>query len=500
MQKHTRIVIGFLLALITIFGGASPALAQTTEPLKKVSWHGKDWFLHGVNMPWVQWGCDFGSGCSWGDNGVESTTVQAKIRPEFQKLKDNKLHVVRWWMFPGTPTVSNGNRMILTDSSGKPTGIDPGVYRDIDAALQLAQEYDLYYNFTLFSSPSSLPASWRDNETHRQALADVLGQMFARYKDNPRIMAWETFNEPEWEIFWDNQTDMRNKTVDLVKRIIAVQRNTTPALVNIGPAWVQLDVWTNANVDVDFYSPHYYDNMTNQWGRRDNAFSVTASQLRQEYGIDKPILLGEIYVGSDVNPAERYQKARDLGYAGAWGWSLFYNSTSDKMQIDMAGAKSFADKHTDIGPTSSGTTSPTATPAPTTTRTPTPVQKSTVAVYAKGFAANNTYPTMQVYINNTLVKTFTNVQDALTTPLTFEFNRKIVSSDVLKVAFTNDYYTSRTNDRNLLIDKIQVDTKTYQTEASTVYGTGVATSAGCKSGYLKQQQLNCNGYFQYNLQ
>lgn len=249
-------------------------------------------------MPWVQWGCDFGSGCSWGDNGVESTTVQAKIRPEFQKLKDNKLHVVRWWMFPGTPTVSTGNRMILTDSSGKPTGIDPGVYRDIDAALQLAQEYDLYYNFTLFSSPSSLPASWRDNETHRQALADVLGQMFARYKDNPRIMAWETFNEPEWEIFWDNQTDMRNKTVDLVKRIIAVQRNTTPALVNIGPAWVQLDVWTNANVDVDFYSPHYYDNMTNQGGRRDNAFSVTASQLRQEYGIDKPILIGEIYVGA----------------------------------------------------------------------------------------------------------------------------------------------------------------------------------------------------------
>lgn len=357
------------LSLI-IFSFASGPVEAATE--KRVSWQGQEWFLHGVNMPWVQWGCDFGSGCSWGDNGVESAAVQAKIRPEFQKLKDNNLHVVRWWMFPGTIN-ANGNKTFITDSSGKPTDIDPSVYRDIDAALVLARDYDLYYNFTLFSSPSSLPASWRDNPEHRQALADVLGKMFGRYKNEPRIMAWETFNEPEWEIFWDNQKDMREKTVDLVKRIIAVQRQTTPALVNIGPAWVQFDVWTNAGVDVDFYSPHYYDNMTNQWGRRDNAFSITADQLRAEYGIDEPIVLGEIYVGSDVSPAERYQKARDLGYTGAWGWSLFYNSTDDKMKIDMAGAKAFADKHGDIGPRSSGTnptSAPTAKPAtPTPTKT-----------------------------------------------------------------------------------------------------------------------------------
>lgn len=172
-------------------------------------------------------------------------------------------------------------------------------------------------------------------------------------------------------------------------------------------------------------------------------------------------------------------------FSNSWSPLYHWNNTAGTIQVETV---------------TTPTSTPTRAPSPTATRTPTPVQKSTVAVYAKGFPANNTYPTMQVYINNTLVKTFTNVQDKLTTPLTFEFSRKIVSSDVIKVAFTNDYYTSRTNDRNLLIDKIQIDTKIYQTEASTVYGTGVATSAGCKSGYLKQQQLNCNGYFQYNLQ
>ncbi len=679
MNKHMRSVFVFVLALITIYTAATPATAQTTSSLKKVPWQGKEWFMHGVNMPWIQWGCDFGSGCNWGRNNIRYPEAQAKIRPEFQKLKDSKIHVVRWWLFPGNPSTNDqANRMIVTDSSGKPTGIDPGVYQDIDAALALAEEYDIYYNFTLFSAPSSLPASWRDNETHRQALADVLGTMFARYKDNPRLMAWETFNEPEWEIFWDNQADMRTKTVDLVKRIIAKQRATTPALVNIGPAWVQLDVWANAKVDVDFYSPHYYDNMDNQWGRRDNAFTVTADQLRSEYGITEPILLGEMFVGAscpstdlctDPMPAlERYEEARKRGYAGVWGWSLFYNSTGDKYQVDLAAAKTFAGRYSDIGPSSTGGSVPSAIPTrsptstvPTATRTPSPsptrlpsgevtltpsrtptpnpsvspitqnfsssataqsikpgtqatiianvtsknasnvlvdvevynpagtkvhqaffsnqaftagqtrqftvnwatganlvpgtyslrmgvfsndwgtlhhwnasagtlvvtsaapsptltptraptatpsrvptsaptTAQSSVWIYARGSNGGGIYPTLQVSVNGTVVKTFYNVVDNYTNPLKFQFTRKITAADVVKVHFINDYYKSNTDDRNTRIDKIVVDGVTYQSEAATTYGVGVASATGCSQGYLQQELLKCNGYLQYKIQ
>lgn len=672
MHKKWKLLTSLIFSLTILFS-MTPAVSAQTSSLKKVPWQGKDWFLHGVNMPWIQWGCDFGSGCTWGDNGVESSAVQAKIRPEFQKLKDNNLHVVRWWLFPGLPSTNDqGNKMILTDASGKPTGIDAGVYRDIDAAVTLAKEYDLYYNFTLFSGPSALPASWRDNPDHRQALADVLGQLFARYKNEPRIFAWETFNEPEWEIFWDNQADLRTKTVDVTKRIIAAQRANTPALVNIGPAWVQLDVWKNANVDVDFYSPHYYDNMQNQYGRRDNAFSVTADQLRQEYGIDKPILLGEAYVGTDINPVERYEEARRRGYAGVWGWSLFYNSTSDRMQIDMAAAKTFASRYSDIGPSGSTTVpsiapSPTVTKAPTATptRTPTAVPSTTVptatkapaptvstapsptvsvvpqptiteqfrtsatapttsagktmpitvkvtsrdaanvlidvevynaagskvfqayfpnqqftaqqtkqfvpqwaipagqatgsytvktgifsndwatlyswnntagtvtvgtttvptatptkvpptptklpptatplagskiAVYAYGYPANGVYPTLRVVLNGTTVKEFTNVRDARTSPLNFTFSRKLTTTDVVRIQFTNDLNAGSGGDRNVLVDRIVVDGKTFQSEASTTYASGVYVTNACKAGYLLAEKLSCNGYFQYKLQ
>lgn len=366
MHMKTKKVPAFILtALISLAAlvHTPTAMAASTD---RVTWQGKEWYVHGVNMPWVSWGCDFGSDCSW-SAGVKSSSVQNQIRPKFQQLKDANTHIVRWWLFPGEPRKNENNVMIMTDANNNPTGIHQGVYDDIDAALVLAEEYDLYYNFTIFSGPAAIPQDWINDASKRQKLATVLGTLFAKYKDHPRIISWESFNEPEWDL-WNNKANTEN-TKDLVRKILVAQRSNTNALTSIGPATIQMDMWTG--FDFDFISPHWYDPMASYWDAR----QTTAAQLQQQYNLDIPIVLGEIYAGSDINPLQRYEDLRTKGYAGSWGWSLFAENTQDKMQIDMTALSTFGKKYADNGPKRGGTVgvTPTNVPstAPTATRVPT---------------------------------------------------------------------------------------------------------------------------------
>ena len=68
----------------------------------------------------------------------------------------------------------------------------------------MTKQHDLYYVFVLFSAPQHIPSSWMENGSQRAKLGQVLGPLFARYKDNPRVMTWEVFNEPEFDV-WEKR-------------------------------------------------------------------------------------------------------------------------------------------------------------------------------------------------------------------------------------------------------------------------------------------------------
>ena len=113
-----------LLSALALVGIAGTTPAHALSSGTRITWQGRDWFLQGANVK---------------------------------------------------------------DGAGRPTGINGAVYADFDAALQLADKYDLYYDFVLFSAPTAIPHAWLTDTPSRAQLGQVLGGLFAHYKDNPRV-------------------------------------------------------------------------------------------------------------------------------------------------------------------------------------------------------------------------------------------------------------------------------------------------------------------------
>lgn len=323
------------LAVVAGIGRARPEAAAPVQEGSKITWQGGRWNVTGVNMPWYNWGCDFGCNAS---GGVVQTRTTLGSR--FATLQSNGLHTVRWWVFPGA-----NPWQITVDGSGRPTGINAAVYADFDAALQLAEQYDLYYNFVLFSGATHPPRSWIDNPDHRAALAQVLGTLFSRYRTNPRVMSWEIFNEPEFQI-WNNEISEAN-TVATARAIADSVHANSDALVTLGNASAAaIPMWSSVNLD--YYSPHWYDYMSGggEWCMACNDYNY----YRTRFGITKPMVAGEIYLGTDTTPSNRIGSFYDKGYAGIWGWSLFSDRTADGMTVDMAAMRALTTSRTDVGP------------------------------------------------------------------------------------------------------------------------------------------------------
>jgi Cellulase (glycosyl hydrolase family 5) len=301
----------------------------------------------GANLPWVNWGCDFG--CST-TNGVSAPHVRASLVDGFGKLKASGVRTVRWWLFPGEPWQIN------KDGSGAPASLNPAVFQDLDAALALADQFDLVYELVLFNTPSALPEPWLTSGTQRQRMADTLGPLFERYKNHPRIIGWEVFNEPEWEI-WNGKVAAEpvQATVKALAETIHKRTNTP---VTVGSASVEgLPLWIGQGLD--FYSPHWYDPMTGA----NCARCTDVATLRSRYGLDSlPIVIGEFYAGPDTDALQRYKDFQAKGFAGAWAWSLLHDRTNDKLQLDLSAAKAFT--AIPVAAPTTNTPAPAPVPAP----------------------------------------------------------------------------------------------------------------------------------------
>jgi C1A family cysteine protease len=151
-----------------------------------------------------------------------------------------------------------------------------------------------------------------------------------------------------------------------------------------------------------------------------------------------------------------------------------------------------------IKPTS--TPIPTPTPTPTKKPTPVPILKAIVNVYASGTSTDGQYPTMELSLNSSTVCQWKNVKkySFFTCQI---FTSKVRNTSDLRVSFINASLDQKVT-RTLVVDKVVVDGKTFQTESPFTYTYKTRPlQSWCKNqdGYLKTESTKCNGYFKYNL-
>ncbi len=118
------------------------------QPSNRINWVGSKTFTTGVNVPWMTWPYAAGHG-DFGGGATDGVVARkAAIAVGFAKVQASGTHAVRWWTF------QQDAWQINRDANGWPTSLNPAVYADFDAAMVLANQYDLYYDFVLFGGPT----------------------------------------------------------------------------------------------------------------------------------------------------------------------------------------------------------------------------------------------------------------------------------------------------------------------------------------------------------
>jgi hypothetical protein len=121
---------------------------------------------------------------------------------------------------------------------------------------------------------------------------------------------------------------------------------------------------------------------------------------------------------------------------------------------------------------------------------------SRLDVFVASASVDSTYATIQLVIDDVVVRTFTQVQGDLSTrtfvDLSYTHDGAVTANQV-KVRFTND----DNGKRDVMVDRLVIDGATYQTEAASTYMTGYWDGSTCLEGYFQSEWVKCNGEFRF---
>lgn len=342
-------------------------------PLNRIRHRGRDLYLSGFNIAWLDFAKDIGQGLD-----------EKRFRQAASDLVAAGGNTLRWWIHTdGTTTPEWG----LVEGERMVTGPGASFVADLRRALDIAAEYGVLIVPSLWSFDML-----RDNEERRPPVRDnyrlltedavlesylqnALTPIVRALNGHPSLLAWELFNEPEnmTEDWFKKDKAFYGGEVPSLGRLQRVQAKMAATIHRVALEQNQLAQVTTGsksmgkyNSDVaggtnlyrddrliaaadgdplatlDFYEPHYYDNEGSLEGERGawSPFHHPAAHWQ----VDKPIVLGEFYVlepldvlGERVEPRQMCQRLVEHGYAGGWPWQ--WNEHAEPIALCLRGVQ-----------------------------------------------------------------------------------------------------------------------------------------------------------------
>ena len=251
-------------------------------------------FLVGANLPWIDYGTDFGTSAWHTSGGLSGRAASLERLDEtLRALAADGLTLVRVFV------LCDGRSGIRFHANGLPSGLDEEVFLDFDALVTTAVRHGIRLMPVLLDFHLCKPAQivngvqlgGRGNliasaEGRTAAIERVVAPMVRRYGEHEAIAAWDVFNEPEWCLrllpslsrTFDPFESLRaflRAAVDTVREVA-----NQPVTVGSAGTW-QLDLVRP--LGLDFYQIHWYERFG--W--------AALEQPVAELGLNAPAILGE---------------------------------------------------------------------------------------------------------------------------------------------------------------------------------------------------------------
>jgi len=347
-REHTWILSLLILCLGHVYGQGN-----------RIEYNGKNIFLSGANVSWVNYGRDIGD--------PDTPPDTAFFRRMFREMHDHGANSMRFWIhIDGSATPEFTGNLV--------TGPGERTIEDLKTICDLAFSNDIGLILCLWSfdmqriMDTGLPREHLDRNRHiltteeglNSYIDNALIPMVDSLEDHPGIIAWEIFNEPEgmtevgaWDITQQvTQLDVQK----FINQCAGAIHRTDPGAKVSNGAWSfyaasDVEGGTNYYNDerliaaggdsdgfLDFYMVHYYD------------WDDTSPFLKpySYWELDKPLVVAEFYPDcKNCGEGPSYENLYLNAYAGSLGWQYIDDS---RVEILMQTQLLFDQYPEDIAP------------------------------------------------------------------------------------------------------------------------------------------------------